>query len=93
MNIEYDVVVIGGGPAGSTAGTLLAQQGWRVAILEKERFPRFSIGESLLPGRERPNLAIRWRIWVFRGLVLLQRYFSAIAPRMTLQPGFSDTSP
>jgi flavin-dependent dehydrogenase len=74
MNIEYDVVVIGGGPAGSTAGTLLAQQGWRVAILEKERFPRFSIGESLLPGRERPNLAIRWRIWVFRGLLLLQLY-------------------
>jgi flavin-dependent dehydrogenase len=46
----YDVIIVGGGPAGSTAGTLLAKQGWKVAILEKEQFPRFKIGESLLPG-------------------------------------------
>jgi flavin-dependent dehydrogenase len=46
----FDIVIIGGGPAGSTAGTLLAKQGWNVAILEKEKFPRFKIGESLLPG-------------------------------------------
>ena len=46
----FDVVIAGGGPAGSTAGTLLAQHGWNVAIFEKERFPRFKIGESLLPG-------------------------------------------
>src|SRR4051794_35835305 len=38
------------GPAGSTAGTLLAKHGWNVAIFEKEKFPRFKIGESLLPG-------------------------------------------
>lgn len=44
-----DVIVIGGGPAGSTAATLLAQQGFRVTLLERERFPRFQIGESLLP--------------------------------------------
>ncbi|MBV8226159.1 MAG: tryptophan 7-halogenase, partial [Verrucomicrobia bacterium] len=36
--------------AGTTARTLLAKQGWNVAILEKEKFPRFKIGESLLPG-------------------------------------------
>ncbi|MBV8587297.1 MAG: tryptophan 7-halogenase [Verrucomicrobia bacterium] len=48
--MDYDIVIVGGGPAGSTAGTLLAQQGWKVAIFEKERFPRFKIGESLLPG-------------------------------------------
>jgi flavin-dependent dehydrogenase len=44
-----DVVVIGGGPAGSTVSTLLAQQGCRVELFERERFPRFHIGESLIP--------------------------------------------
>ena len=44
-----DVIVIGGGPAGSTAATLLARQGLSVTLLERERFPRFQIGESLLP--------------------------------------------
>jgi flavin-dependent dehydrogenase len=44
-----EVVIIGGGPAGSTVGTLLAQQGRRVRLLERERFPRFHIGESLIP--------------------------------------------
>ena len=44
-----DVVVIGGGPAGSTVSTILAQQGCRVELFERERFPRFHIGESLIP--------------------------------------------
>src|ERR671923_2651 len=44
-----DVVVIGGGPAGSTASTLIAQQGYRVTLFEREKFPRFHIGESLIP--------------------------------------------
>jgi len=47
--MQYDVIVIGGGPAGSTVATRLAQRGRRVAVFEKERFPRFHIGESLLP--------------------------------------------
>jgi flavin-dependent dehydrogenase len=46
---EYDVIVIGGGPAGATVSTLLAQRGTRVALFERERFPRFHIGESLIP--------------------------------------------
>ncbi|MGZ9712904.1 NAD(P)/FAD-dependent oxidoreductase [Glaciimonas sp. GNP009] len=46
---KCDVVVIGAGPAGSVAAALLRQQGRQVLVLEREQFPRFSIGESLLP--------------------------------------------
>ena len=45
----YDVAIIGGGPAGSTAATLLAKAGRQVIVFEREKFPRFHIGESLLP--------------------------------------------
>ena len=48
-SLECDVVVVGGGPAGSTIAGLLAQKHIHVVLLEKERFPRFHIGESLLP--------------------------------------------
>src|SRR5439155_510417 len=44
-----DIVVIGGGPAGSTVSTLAAKQGFRVRLFERMRFPRFHIGESLIP--------------------------------------------
>jgi flavin-dependent dehydrogenase len=49
QKLTPDVVVIGGGPGGSTASTLLAQHGYRVQLFERERFPRFHIGESLIP--------------------------------------------
>ncbi len=45
----YDAIIIGGGPGGSTAGCALAQAGKKVLILERQRFPRFHIGESLIP--------------------------------------------
>ena len=49
-NVEnFDVVVIGGGPAGSTASTILAMQNHRVLLLDRDTFPRYQIGESLLP--------------------------------------------
>lgn len=49
MKQQTDVVIIGAGPSGSSAGCLLRQKGYRVVVLEKQHFPRFSIGESLLP--------------------------------------------
>ena len=46
---QFDVAVIGAGPSGSVASALLNKQGFKVCVLEKQHFPRFVIGESLLP--------------------------------------------
>jgi flavin-dependent dehydrogenase len=46
---RYDAIVIGAGPAGSTTGALLAEKGHDVLIVEKEKFPRYHVGESLMP--------------------------------------------
>src|SRR5688500_19767011 len=49
MSLEQcDVIVVGAGPSGAIASALLNQRGWKVLVLERQRFPRFSIGESLL---------------------------------------------
>jgi flavin-dependent dehydrogenase len=47
--MHYDAIIIGGGPAGTTSATLLAQKGHRVLLIEKEKFPRYHVGESLMP--------------------------------------------
>ncbi len=47
--MDYDALILGGGPAGSTCAALLAEQGHRVLVLEKTTFPRYHVGESLMP--------------------------------------------
>ena len=49
MKTNYDVLIIGGGPAGASAAAILAEHGHRVLLLEREKFPRYHVGESLLP--------------------------------------------
>ena len=48
LPFDCDVIVAGGGPAGSTAAAWLSRAGWRVILFERDQFPRFHIGESLL---------------------------------------------
>ncbi len=61
---DFDVLVVGGGPGGSTVATCLVQAGLRVACFERERFPRFHVGESLLPA----NLPIFDRLGVHEAI-------------------------
>ncbi|MGD8375933.1 MAG: NAD(P)/FAD-dependent oxidoreductase [Acidobacteriota bacterium] len=71
MDTRYDVIVAGAGPAGCTAAILVAEAGRRVLLLEREEFPRFKIGESLMPAT----------YWTLRRLGVLDRMDRLGAPR------------
>ncbi|MCE9544145.1 MAG: tryptophan 7-halogenase [Planctomycetia bacterium] len=63
MNDNYDCLVLGGGPAGSTAAALVAEAGFSTLLVERDKFPRFHIGESLIPES----------YWTLKRLGLLER--------------------
>ena len=67
----YDTIIIGGGPAGSTVATLVAEQGHRVLLLEREAEPQFKIGESLIPAT----------YWTFKRLGMLEKLRASHFPQ------------
>ncbi len=70
-NKSYDCIIMGGGPAGATCATILAQHGRRVLVLEKTQFPRHHIGESLMPHT----------YWTFERLGMLEKLEASDFPR------------
>ena len=68
---RHDVIVIGGGPAGCTVAALVAQSGRKVLLLEREKFPRFKIGESLMPGT----------YWTLKRLGMLEKMKASHFPK------------
>lgn len=68
---NYDTIVIGGGPAGSTAATIIAQQGFRVLLLERDAEPTFKIGESLIPAT----------YWTFKRIGMLEKLRASHFPQ------------
>ena len=70
-NHNYDIIVIGGGPAGSTVATLVAEHGHRVLLLERATTPQFKIGESLIPAT----------YWTFKRLGMLEKLRTSHFPQ------------
>ena len=76
MKSAYDCVVMGGGPAGSTTAALVAESGAKTLLVEREKFPRFHIGESLMPET----------YWTFKRLGVLDRMrSSSFVKKMSVQ--------
>ena len=71
MDSQHDVIVIGGGPAGATAATLLARSGRRVLLAERSPAPAFKVGESLMPAT----------YWTFERLGVLERMKQSFFPK------------
>ncbi len=76
MNDHYDTIVMGGGPAGSTAAALVAEAGFATLLVEREKFPRFHVGESLMPES----------YWTFQRLGVLDKlHRSSFVRKVSLQ--------
>ena len=71
MKDSYDCIVLGGGPSGSTAAALVAEAGFSTLLVERDKFPRFHIGESLIPET----------YWTLRRLGLLERMRESAFPK------------
>ncbi|MCE9556385.1 MAG: tryptophan 7-halogenase [Planctomycetes bacterium] len=71
MKESYDCIVLGGGPSGSTAATLTAEAGFSTLLVERDKFPRFHIGESLIPET----------YWTLRRLGMLERLRESAFPK------------
>ena len=71
IDTQYDCVVMGGGPAGSTVATLVAEAGFKVLLVERESMPRSHIGESLMPET----------YWVFQRLGVLDKLKASSYPK------------
>lgn len=81
LNSNYDVIVIGGGPAGATCGTLLSEFGHRTLILERTSFPRFHVGESLIPET----------YWTLERLGLIEKLKASSFPKKYSVQFFAET--
>jgi flavin-dependent dehydrogenase len=76
MKSAYDVVILGGGPAGATAATLVAEAGFDTLLVEREKMPRFHVGESLMPET----------YWTFKRLGILPKMQeSNFTPKLSVQ--------
>ena len=80
LDDAYDVVVIGGGPAGASTGALTAEHGHRTLILERSEVPRFHVGESLIPET----------YWTLKRLGLIERLQESAYPRKYSVQFFSE---
>lgn len=87
LDEEYDVIIIGGGPAGSTTATLVAEHGHKTLLLERSLFPRFHVGESLIPET----------YWTLKRLGLLDELKQSAFPRkysvQFVSDGYKESAP
>ena len=84
---NYDVIVVGGGPAGASTAALVAEHGYKVLVLERAELPRFHVGESLIPET----------YWPLKRLGLIERLKASAFPRkysvQFVSDGYKESAP